>query len=534
VTNPTRPEASAAPAAHAGVGRHAFLVAAGIFLSRIAGLVRERAIAHFLGNSFAADALRGALRIPNILQNLFGEGVLSASFIPVYARLVAQKEEEESGRVAGAILSLLAMAVAVLVLLGVLATPWIIDAIVPGFKGETRELTIRLVRILFPGVGLLVMSAWCLGILNSHRRFFLSYVSSVVWNGAIIGALLLFRHADMSQLAVWAAWGSVVGSGLQVALQLPVVLKLAPRLRVSFGQANENVRTVVRNFVPVFISRGVNQVSGYVDQILASYLPTGAVSFLSVAQALYLLPVSLFGMSISAAELPAMSSALGTDEQVAATLRQRIAASTRRVGFFVVPSAVGFIVLGDVITAAIYQTGKFTHADSVRVWGILAGSGIGLVASTVGRLYSSAYYALRDTRTPVNFAIVRVILTTTLGYLCSQQLPGLLGIDPLWGVAGLTASAGFAGWVEFLLLRRGMNRKIGHGEFPAAYFARLWLAAVIGAAVAWGVKLTLHPKQPQVAAIAILVPYGAVYLGCTALMGVEQAAGMMRRLLRRT
>ncbi|HEX9255146.1 MAG TPA: lipid II flippase MurJ, partial [Candidatus Angelobacter sp.] len=291
MTNPTRPESPAAPAADAGAGRHAFLVAAGIFLSRIAGLVRERAIAHFLGNSFAADALRGALRIPNILQNLFGEGVLSASFIPVYARLVAQKEEEESGRVAGAILSLLAMAVAVLVLLGVLATPWIIDAIVPGFKGETRELTIRLVRILFPGVGLLVMSAWCLGILNSHRRFFLSYVSSVVWNGAIIGALLLFRHADISQLAVWAAWGSVVGSGLQVALQLPVVLKLAPRLRMSLGRANENVRTVTRNFVPVFISRGVFQLSAYVDQILASFLPTGAVSTLSVAQALYMLPV---------------------------------------------------------------------------------------------------------------------------------------------------------------------------------------------------------------------------------------------------
>src|SRR5215813_9181927 len=140
-------------AAHAGIGRHAFLVAAGIFLSRIAGLVRERVIAHFLGNaSVAADALRGSLRIPNILQNLFGEGVLSASFIPVYARLVAQKEEEEAGRVAGAILSLLAMVVAVLILAGVLATPWIIDFIVPGFKGETRELTIQLVRILFPGV----------------------------------------------------------------------------------------------------------------------------------------------------------------------------------------------------------------------------------------------------------------------------------------------------------------------------------------------------------------------------------------------
>jgi putative peptidoglycan lipid II flippase len=525
--------ANAKPA-QAGVGRHAFLVAAGIFLSRIAGLIRERAIAYFLGNqSIAADALRGALRIPNVLQNLFGEGVLSASFIPVYARLVAQKEDEESGRVAGAIAALLALVVSVLVLLGVAATPWIIDVIVPGFKGETRTLTITLVRILFPGVGLLVMSAWCLGILNSHRRFFLSYVSSVVWNGAIIGALLLFRHAGMAQLAVYAAWGSVVGSGLQVALQLPVVLRLATNLRLGFAAANENVRTVIRNFIPVFFSRGVSQVSGYVDQLLASYLPTSAVSSLSVAQALYMLPVSLFGMSISAAELPAMSSALGTDEEIAGTLRQRIASSTRRVGFFVVPSAVGFIALGDVIAAAIYQTGKFHHADSVRIWGILAGSGIGLVASTVGRLYSSAYYALRDTRTPLRFAIVRVALTTVLGYLSALPLPRLLGIDPLWGVAGLTASAGFAGWVEFLLLRRGMNRKIGHGDFPTSFFLRLWLAAVIAAAVAWAVKLTLHPQQPQVAALLILVPYGAVYLGCTMLLGVEQAGALVRRVLRR-
>src|SRR5262249_19638635 len=294
------------------------------------------------------------------------EGVLSASFIPVYARLLAEDKKEESGRVAGAIAALLALIVSVLVLLGVAATPWIIDAIVPGYKGETRSLTITLWRILFPGLGLLVMSAWCLGILNSHRRFFLAYVSSVVWNGAIIGALLLFRHASMDRLAVYAAWGSLVGSGLQVALQLPVVLRLATKLRFGLATDNENVRTVIKNFVPVFFSRGVSQVSGYVDQLLASYLPTGADSSLSVAQALYMLPVSLFGMSISAAELPAMSSALGTDEEVASTLRQRIASSTRRVGFFVVPSAVGFIALGDVIAAAIYQTGNFHRADSVR------------------------------------------------------------------------------------------------------------------------------------------------------------------------
>src|ERR1700744_3573368 len=132
-------------------GRPAVLVATGILLSRILGLVRGRALAHYLGISDAAAAFRAALRIPNFLQNLFREGVLSASFIPVYARLVAQGEDEESGRVAGAVFSLLALVPSALVLLGVLATPYLIDAIAHGFKGETRLLTIRLVRILFPG-----------------------------------------------------------------------------------------------------------------------------------------------------------------------------------------------------------------------------------------------------------------------------------------------------------------------------------------------------------------------------------------------
>ncbi|MGC2696211.1 MAG: murein biosynthesis integral membrane protein MurJ [Candidatus Angelobacter sp.] len=518
---------------HLGVGRHAFLVAAGIFLSRIAGLVRDRIFAHYFGITYVADAFKAALRIPNTLQNLFGEGVLSASFIPVYAKLVAQKDREEAGRVAGAVFSILALITAVLVLLGVLATPYIIDVIAFGFKGETRRLAIQLVRILFPGVGLLVMSAWCLGILNSHGKFFLSYVSPVIWNAAFIVAMLSFgRRADMPHLAVYTAWGSVIGSGLQFLVQLPVVLRLAPELRIFSTAITDNVRVVIRNFVPVFFSRGVLQLSAYIDGLLASLLPVGGVSALANAQTLYTLPVSLFGMSISAAELPAMSSTLGTDEQVAATLRQRIAASTKRVGFFVVPSALGFIALGDVIVAAIYQTGAFSHADAIKVWPILAGSGIGLVASTVGRLYSSAYYALRDTRTPVRFAIVRVILTTVLGYVCSRPLPRLLGVDPFWGAAGLTASAGFAAWVEFTLLRRGMNQKIGQTEFPGSYFARLWLAAVIAAVVGWGIKIGLHPRQPQIAAMSILGPYLAVYLGFTMLFGVEQAAALVKRVVR--
>jgi len=526
-TNPPKP-------AHASIGRSAFLVAAGIFLSRLAGLVRESVFAHFFGNSFAADAFRAALRIPNFLQNLFGEGVLSASFIPVYAKLVAQGEEEESGRVAGAVFSLLALVTSVLVLSGVLATPYLIDAIAPGFKGETRLLTIQLVRILFPGVGLLVLSAWCLGILNSHRRFFLSYASPVVWNIAMIVALAAFgRGSQLGRLAVITAWASVIGSAIQFLVQLPVVLSLVRSLHFGITTLTANVRTVIRNFGPVFLSRGVVQLSAYVDAFLASWLPTGAVAALSYAQTLYLLPVSLFGMSVSVAELPAMSSALGDEEEIAATLRRRIASSTGRIAFFVVPSAVGFLALGDVVAAAIYQTGRFTRADSVYVWAILAGSSVGLVASTVGRLYSSAYYALRDTRTPLRFAVVRVALTTGLGYVFALPLPRALGIDPRWGVAGLTSSAGLAAWIEFVLLRSRMRRRIGRIETSPIFFLKLWVAAAAAAAVAWAIRLGLHPHSPRLAAVVILIPYAAVYLGATAIAGISEAGALLKRVTRR-
>lgn len=528
-TSPPKPQTE-------NIGRSAFLVAAGIFLSRIFGLVRESVFAYFFGLAPAADAFRAALRIPNILQNLFGEGVLSASFIPVYAKLVAQGEEEESGRVAGAVFALLALVTSVLVLLGVLATPWLIDLIAPGFHDARRPLTIQLVRIFFPGVGLLVLSAWCLGILNSHRKFFLSYVSPVMWNLAIIAGLVVFgRHSSLPQLAVYAAWASVVGSALQFLVQLPVVLRLAPRLKFALGTITENVRVVIRNFVPVFISRGVVQLSAYVDAFLASYLPASALAALSNAQTLYLLPVSLFGMSISVAELPGMSSALGNEREVADSLRRRITSSTKRIGFFVVPSAMAFLALGNVVAAVIFQRGRFTSEDTLYVWGILAGSAVGLVAATVGRLYSSAYYALRDTRTPLNYAIVRVLLTTLLGCACALPagrplLPRLVGLDPRWGAAGLTISYGIAAWLEFLLLRRGMGRKIGVIESPVGYFLRLWFAAAISAGVGLAMRLLLHPHRPIVAAVEILVPYGLVYLLLTIALGIDEARALQRRL----
>ena len=519
-----------------GRRRPAVAVATGILLSRLAGLVRERVFAHYFGAAGAADAFSAAFRIPNLLQNLFGEGALSASFIPVYARLLARGERADAGRVAGAVLALLSLAVSLLVLVGVLATPLVIDLIAPGFTGERRALTIVLVRVFFPSTGLLVLSAWCLGVLNSHGRFLLSYAAPVVWNAVIIATLLYYGgagHQRPDQLALTVAWGSVLASALQFAVQLPVVLSLARDLRVRLDIRSAEVRAVVRNFGPVFVGRGVVQLSAYVDQILSTLLPLGSVALIRYAQNLSVLPISLFGMSVSAAELPAMSGLHGSEAEVSAMLRARLDAGLGRIAFFVVPSAMAFLALGDVVAGLIYRTGRFTAGDTRWVWAILAGSAVGLLASTLGRLYSSAYYALRDTRTPLRYAVIRVTLTVVLGYACALPLPRAIGIDPKWGMAGLTASAGVAGWVEFALLRRTLGARIGPTGIRLSRVASLWVASALAAATGWLVRGVIPPGHPVLLGAAVLPAYGIVYLAATAALGIPPARELVRAAARR-
>jgi putative peptidoglycan lipid II flippase len=513
------------------VTRSSALVAVGIFCSRLSGFIRQRVFAHYFGlQSDAADAFMAAFRIPNFLQNLFGEGALSASFIPAYSALVARGERSEATRLAGAIAALLALLTSVLTLVGMFASPLLVGLIAPGFRGEKRDLTVAVVRVLFPGAGLLVLSAWCLGILNSHRRFLLSYIAPVVWNASMIVTLLVWgARASLPRLAVILAWGAVAGSALQLLVQLPSVLKLLPDLSIRLD-ISDHVRTTVRNFLPVFVSRGVVQISAYIDEVLASLLPTGGVTGLANAQLLYTLPVSLFGMSVSAAALPEMSGAVGLD--AVHQLRDRVNSGLRHIALFVVPSAVAFLTLGDIIAAALFQTGRFTSEDAVYVWGILAGSSIGLLATTLARLYSSTYYALRDTRTPLKYAFVHVGIATGLGYLAAIVLPPLLGIPRLWGAVGLTLAASVAGWAELLLLRHTLTRRVGHTGLPLSLSARLWGAAFVAAAVGWGIKLALPPMHPIARAALILGPYAVIFLTLTMILGIDDARRLLARARR--
>jgi putative peptidoglycan lipid II flippase len=510
------------------------VIAFAILLSRITGLLRETVIAHFFGASYVADAFRGAFRIPNMLNNLFGEGVLSASFITVYARLRALQKDDDARELAGIVFGTLALVCSLLVTVGILLAPVLTDVIVPGFKGPQRSLTIQIIRILFPGTGFLVLGAWCLGVLNSHRSFLLPYVAPVAANLIMVAALfLLHGGTSQEQLILKLSWAFVVGSAVQFLVQLPKTLRFLPAFRPSLRLTSAHARTVIANFGPIFVSRGVVQVSAYIDQMIASWLPLGSVAHLGYGQVISLLPISLFSMSVSAAELPALSSATGTPEEIASTLRKRLSSGLHRIAFFTIPSAASFLLLGDVIASAIYQTGRFTHTDALYVWAVLAGSSVGLLATSLGRLYSSGFYALLDSRTPLRFAFVRILLTTCLGFVLALGVPRWLGINPRLGVAGLTASAGVAGWVEFTLLRRALNRRIGKIGISAEVVMKLWPAALFSGAIAYVSKSFLFPGHPRVQAALVLPLFGFFYFGLTRLFGIEESKNVITGILRR-
>jgi putative peptidoglycan lipid II flippase len=516
------------------------MVGAGIFLSRIAGFVRSRALAHYLGTGDAADAFTYGMKLPNLLQNLFGEGVLSASFIPVYVRLMEEKREEEARRVAGAVATTLALIVSLLVLLGVLAAPLLVSLFAAGYGAEKRQACIHLVRILFPSSGILVLSAWCLGVLNSHRRFFLSYVAPVLWNAAIIAALVLEgRHNRLEYpLASAAAWGAVVGSALQLLVQLPVALSLLRGFRPGLGRVSAHVSQVGKSFVPVVLGRGVLQISSWIDSLIVSFLSTGAMAGLGYAQMLYLLPISLFGMAVSASELPEMARASADPQAIAGRLRPRLLAALRRMAFFVVASTVAFLALGDMVVALVYRTGRFGAGDTRFVWAILGGFSLGLLAATQARLYSSAFYALGDTTTPFRIALYRVLISTGLGAALAFAGPRLLHIEKHWGVVGLALASGLASWIEMGLLRRALGRRLGETTTLAGrVLAGLLLAAALAAAAGWGGKrllLHLHPQlHPAVMSALVLGTFGVVYLIAGLLLRNPDALALLGRIGRR-
>lgn len=568
------------------VSRGSNLVAAGIFLSRIAGLIRNVVIGVVLGAQPAiTDALNFAMRVPNLLQNLLGEGSLSASFIPVYAKLVEDGRRKEADDLAGAVVSLLALVTGIIVVIGVLlARPlvWLItdwEVVDP----DKYELAISMTRITTIGIGFLVISAWCLGILNSHRSFFLSYVAPVIWNVTQIAVLVLLALLGwaLDDVAIAVAWAVVAGGLLQLLVQLPRVRQLAPTVRANLSRTG-SLDDVLRRFAPAVGARGVVQFSSYADLFLAGLLVNGALSWYSYALPLYLMPISLFGFSVAAAELAEMSRQ--SDDPTA--IAERLTPALRRV---VVPAGLvtaAYLGAAPVFIDALYgwpsrifNRGLEAQAPVLTVALVVAAFAIGLPASMTARVTQNTLYSLGDVRGPARIAVIRVAVSVLFGAIMILQLdwltftpeaavsqgPAIEVLDdvvafeslpnlPPWGLLpeaeraakakpdepplpphlgaiGLALGASAASWTEWLLLRRRLRKRLGVA-IRSGWAKQVVSSGIVAAAVMFGAMvITASVGLPSpLDAVVVGVVGVAIYGGGLLLQGVRPTGGPTKGL----
>lgn len=502
-------------------GHGSIRVGAGIFISKIFGFIRERVFAHYFGSSGFADAWWAALRMPNVVRNLLGEGTLSASLIPVYTGFLEEGRKEDAANFAGASLGILTVLTSLLTLGGIVIAPVLVRAFFPLWNSETQELTILLVRVLFPMTGLFVISAWALAILNSHRTFFISFVAPVFWNLAMIVTMVsgsLYWGLEGRSLLVALAWGALAGGALTLLVQVPFLFRHLEGIRMTLGRGVTGVPEAVRNFVPVVSARGVVNISSWIDMILAGRLLPGAVAVMGYAQTLGNLPVSLFGTGVAAAELPELSRMRPQDR---AALAERVAKSLERALFFLIPSAIAYLAMGDLIVGALYQTGAFGEAQTLITWGVLSMYALGLPASASSRVLSSAFYALRDTRTPANMAYLRVFISVAVGILAMFPADQF-GFSTLrLGAAGLAFGSSSGAWVEYLMLRRALNRSIGDHSAPTGTVLRLTLSASLAATAGVITQLVLPEWHPALVGALALTPFGLVYFCFASWLGLN-------------
>jgi putative peptidoglycan lipid II flippase len=492
--DPSKPTAS--------VARGAALVSAGILASRLVGLVRTKVVAHYLGTTDVADAAAAAFRVGNITQNLLGEGTLSATFIPVYAKL-RKESAEKASRFARAALGMLLPLVAFTTVLFTLAAPLLAGVIANGFHGDKLDLTIRITRTVFPMTGVLVLGAWALGVLNAHRKFLLPYMAPVIWSVAQIAALLgasMILHLGSEGLAIALGWGALAGGVLQVAIMLPSARKLLGRLGPIFSRRTDGVQEAAARLPGAILGRGIIQLSGLIDMMLVSRLGEGANAVMNYAQLLYGLPMSLLGAGEAAAALPELAErrVSGTLDEVKPEMRAQLGRSLSRLTALSFVATAVFAALGYELITVLLQGGKFDERSTRDVAIAIGAYAAGLPGNAICRLLTTACFALGDTRRPAIYAVVRVAVSTAIGI-------ALMG--PL-GVPGVIIGAVVAAWVELVMLGHFVWRSLGGLGLEHVPIARILIVsavtAVTGLAARYGLPVAfVHTRLGSLLVLSI-------------------------------
>jgi len=436
---------------------NSYIIAACILASRVLGLVREIILARLLGTTVYSDALKAAIRIPNIIQNLLGEGVLSASLIPVYARLKSEGRGEEAARAAKEVGIVLFYTALLLAIVGASLSPYFANLFAGGFSAEGKQLTAELMVFMFPATCLLVLSAWCLGILNSHRHFLLSYSAPILWNLTIIAGLLMFAtNLKLHEITILAASLFLIGSFFQFFVQFPKTLSLIKKAKVSFflTKISAPSKEIGRNFPPVVLGKGVIQISSYLDTIIASFLAPGSLSALMYAQIIYITPISVFGLSNAAASLPELSeqNPMNASDVSKSKIKLELTNTLERVLLYCLPTILVLWFLGSEIISLILESGKFNHQSTLIVYYTLTTFLFGLVPSIWSRIITSLLYAANAQKAVSKIAIFRLLCSSILSVTFCFYLFPQLNYANEFLVGGIGFASSITSYFELALL----------------------------------------------------------------------------------
>ncbi|HEX7077089.1 MAG TPA: murein biosynthesis integral membrane protein MurJ [Candidatus Eisenbacteria bacterium] len=478
-TPPAPPIPPGAQVRDRGMARAAGVISAATFLSRVLGLVREQVFAAQFGAGFAVDAFQVAFRVPNLLRDLFAEGAMSAAFVPTLTKVEREQGPEGAMRLANLVVNFLLVVVSAICLVGILAAPWIVRFLAPGFASVPGklELTTLMTQIMTPFLLMISVSAAVMGVLNTRRIFFIPAVAPTMLNLALIAAGFLIAPLCPRwglQPIVGMAFGAILGGMGQLLIQVPALRAQGFRWRPIVSFRDPGVLRMAGLMAPASVGIAATQVNVFTSTFLASLLAQGSVSWLNYAYRLMQLPIGLFGVAIATVTLAEVSRHAAAGNM--ADLKGTLSFSLRLVMLLTIPATFLLIALAQPIIALLYQHGRFGAEDTVQTARALWAYAVGLAAFSGVRVMVPAFYSLGMARIPVMVSMFTIGSTVLLYF----ALMGPLKHTGLALATSLGSVLNFA--VLFWMLRKQIGALGGRRLLSAA--ARILVAAVAAAAVA--------------------------------------------------
>ena len=513
------------------IARAAGVLGFATVISRIMGMVRDMAVSRLFGAGLATDAFFAAFQIPNMLRRFFAEGALTSAFVPIFSEYYTKQGKEEARELANICFSVLTAVMALIVLLGVVFSPLIVSVMFPGFRAEPSkmELTVFLNRMMFPYIFFISLVALCMGILNTVRHFFTPAISTVFLNlSMIFCSVLLYGKFEVPITAL--AVGVLLGGVLQLALQLPVLFRKGFPIRFRFKPGHPAVKRIALLMGPSIFGVGVYYLNITVGNILASFLPQGSVSYLYYAQRLFEFPQGIFTVSVAQAVLPSMSrqAAAGEIDQ----LKESLAFGLRLTLFITIPAMAGLLACATPIFSLLFMGGNFDYQMAVKCATALFYYSLGLSFVAMVRVLVPAFYALKDTATPVKTAFVAFILNVVFSLVLMKPL--------LHG--GLALASTLSALFNMILLLYLLRVKIGRfgGRKIAVSALKTLLASIpMYLAVSWGVGIidwsVKGQKLYKAAGLSVFVASGVLlFLMCALLFRCEETREAVKILRRKS